>query len=52
MINRFRSKTLGLEPLSLLSGPGITDRLRIPWTYCVSPSLIPKPQDWMNHIGS
>ncbi|KAF8589708.1 glycosyltransferase family 1 protein [Ramaria rubella] len=50
VINRFRSKTLGLEPLSLLSGPGITDRLRVPWTYCVSPSLVPKPQDWMNHI--
>ncbi|KAG8695793.1 hypothetical protein FRC09_008927 [Ceratobasidium sp. 395] len=30
--------------------PGITDRLRIPWTYCMSPALVPKPDDWTNHI--
>ncbi|KAG8896572.1 hypothetical protein FRB99_008829 [Tulasnella sp. 403] len=50
VINRYRTKTLGLEPLSLTSGPSVTDRLKIPWTYCFSPSLIPKPKDWMNHI--
>ncbi|KAG8861244.1 hypothetical protein FRB96_003194 [Tulasnella sp. 330] len=50
IINRFRSKTLGLGPLTLRSGPGVTDRLKIPWTYCFSPSLIPQPKDWVNHI--
>ncbi|KAG8891755.1 hypothetical protein FRB99_003383, partial [Tulasnella sp. 403] len=52
VINRFRNKTLGLNQLSLTSGPSVTDRLKIPWTYCFSPSLIPKPKDWMNHIGT
>lgn len=50
--NRFRGKTLGLPPLSLTSGPGLVDRLKIPWTYCLSPSLVPKPTDWKNHIGA
>lgn len=51
MINRFRQKTLGLEPLSLLYAPGLLGRLRIPETYCWSPALIPKPRDWGNHIS-
>ncbi|KAG8808953.1 hypothetical protein FRC17_003685, partial [Serendipita sp. 399] len=50
VINKFRRKSLGLEPLSIRSGPGIVDRLKIPWTYCFSPSLVPKPSDWKNHI--
>lgn len=51
IINHFRTKTLGLKPLNLRSGPGLTDRLRIPWAYCMSPALVPKPDDWTNHIG-
>ncbi|KAB5595196.1 Sterol 3-beta-glucosyltransferase UGT80A2 [Ceratobasidium theobromae] len=50
IINHFRTKTLGLKPLNLRSGPGLTDRLRIPWAYCMSPALVPKPDDWTNHI--
>ncbi|KAG8809795.1 hypothetical protein FRC19_004968, partial [Serendipita sp. 401] len=50
VINTFRRKSLGLEPLSVRSGPGIVDRLKVPWTYCFSPSLVPKPIDWKNHI--
>ncbi|QRW00852.1 glycosyltransferase family 1 protein [Ceratobasidium sp. AG-Ba] len=50
VINNFRTSTLGLKPLSFHSGPGVTDRLRIPWTYCMSPALVPKPDDWTNHI--
>lgn len=50
VINHFRKRTLGLEPLSIRSGPGIVDRLKVPWTYCFSPSLVPKPPDWKNHI--
>ncbi|CAE6434741.1 unnamed protein product [Rhizoctonia solani] len=50
VINGFRAKTLGLKPLSLRSGAGLVDRLRIPWTYCMSPALVPKPDDWTNHI--
>lgn len=51
IINKFRSKSLGLDPLSIRSGPGIVDRLKVPSTYCFSPSVVPKPLDWKNHIG-
>ncbi|KAL7411250.1 hypothetical protein BDY24DRAFT_397194 [Mrakia frigida] len=44
--NSFRKKVLGLEPLSALSGPSVVDRLKLPWTYCWSQGLIPKPSDW------
>ncbi|KAI1138122.1 glycosyltransferase family 1 protein [Hypoxylon sp. FL0543] len=50
VINRFRTKVLDLEPLSLLWAPAILSRLRIPFTYCWSPALIPKPNDWGQHI--
>ncbi|KAK8035092.1 Sterol 3-beta-glucosyltransferase UGT80B1 [Apiospora rasikravindrae] len=45
VINRFRTKVLDLDPLSLIWAPGVLTRLRIP-----SPALIPKPNDWGNHI--
>ena len=50
VINRFREKSLGLEPVSIMWAPGMTSRLRIPYTYCWSPALIPKPRDWGNYI--
>lgn len=51
LINRFRQKSLGLEPISLVWAPGMLQRLRIPHTYCWSPALIPKPKDWGRHIS-
>ena len=51
MINRFRVYDLGLEPISLIWAPGMLHRLRIPWTYCWSPALIPKPKDWLHNIS-
>ena len=50
LINKFRERTLHLEPVSIIWAPGMLARLRIPWTYCWSPALIPKPKDWSNHI--
>ncbi|KAF8191604.1 glycosyltransferase family 1 protein [Mycena galopus ATCC 62051] len=50
LVNSFRTRTLGLEPLSLRAGPGLVDRVKIPWTYCMSPALVPKPDDWKNYI--
>ncbi|KAJ2978663.1 hypothetical protein NUW58_g7429 [Xylaria curta] len=50
VINRFRTKVLDLDPLALIWAPGVLTRLRIPYTYCWSPALIPKPNDWGNHI--
>ena len=46
LVNRFRVKSLGLEPISTLWAPGQLFRLRVPYTYLWSPDLIPKPSDW------
>ncbi|KAL4982108.1 UDP-Glycosyltransferase/glycogen phosphorylase [Aspergillus falconensis] len=51
IINRFRVKCLGLDPVSTIWAPGMLQRLRIPHTYCWSPALIPKPNDWGSHIS-
>jgi len=51
VINAWRVKDLDLEPLSSSSGPEIVEILRIPYTYCWSPSLVPKPRDWGHNIG-
>jgi UDP:flavonoid glycosyltransferase YjiC (YdhE family) len=51
VINRFRERSLGLEPISLMAAPGLLQRLRIPFTYCWSPALIPKPKDWGANIN-
>jgi hypothetical protein len=50
VINKFRD-TLDLEPVPLSEGPGLVKTLGIPFTYCWSPSLIPKPRDWPEFIG-
>lgn len=52
IINKFRTSKLGLSPLNVWSGPGYVDRLKVPWTYCMSPALVPKPDDWKTHIGT
>lgn len=39
IINRFRENTLGLEPVSIMSAPGMIPRLQIPQTYCWCVSL-------------
>lgn len=46
LVNLFRVKTLGLEPVSTLWAPGQLFRLKVPHTYLWSPGLVPKPQDW------
>ncbi|KAI1669637.1 glucosyl/glucuronosyl transferase [Pyrenophora tritici-repentis] len=51
IINRFRVKCLGLDPVSRIWGPGMLERLKIPHTYCWSPALIPKPKDWGSYIS-
>lgn len=50
IINRFRERALGLDPISMIWSPGMLTRLRVPFTYCWSPALIPKPKDWAQHI--
>lgn len=51
VINRFRARCLGLDPVSLIWAPGMIQRLKVPHTYCWSPALIPKPRDWGSHIS-
>ncbi|KAG4440404.1 hypothetical protein IFR05_004097 [Cadophora sp. M221] len=46
LVNNFRVKTLGLEPVSTLWAPGQLYRLKVPFTYLWSPGLVPKPKDW------
>ncbi|KAH8178470.1 sterol 3-beta-glucosyltransferase UGT80A2 [Sarocladium implicatum] len=49
VVNTWRN-TLGLEPLAFTEGPLLPETLRVPFTYCWSPSLVPKPNDWGQHI--
>jgi UDP:flavonoid glycosyltransferase YjiC (YdhE family) len=46
LINKFRVKTLNLEPVSTLWAPGQLSRLKVATTYLWSPALVPKPADW------
>ncbi|KAK5169307.1 hypothetical protein LTR04_005694 [Oleoguttula sp. CCFEE 6159] len=46
LVNKFRVKSLGLEPLTGLWAPGQMYRLGVPYTYMWSPTLVPKPKDW------
>ncbi|KMU78035.1 UDP-glucose,sterol transferase [Coccidioides immitis RMSCC 3703] len=50
IINRFRERSLGLEPISVMWAPGMIPRLRVPYTYCWSSALLPKPRDWGPNI--
>ncbi|KAJ6025255.1 UDP-glucosesterol transferase [Penicillium canescens] len=50
LINHFRKKELGLDPLDAIRAPSMIHRLQIPYTYLWSPSLLPKPRDWSNNI--
>ncbi|CAE6440349.1 unnamed protein product [Rhizoctonia solani] len=49
-INKFRTKRLGLEHLSTQSAVGLTERASVPWTYFISPTIIPKPADWVSNV--
>lgn len=46
IVNHFRVKRLGLEPMSTLWAPGQLFRLKVPHTYLWSPGLVAKPADW------
>ncbi|KAI1123670.1 sterol glucosyltransferase [Nemania abortiva] len=49
IINDWRN-SIDLEPVPLTEGPNLAETLKIPFTYCWSPSLIPKPFDWPEYI--
>ena len=50
IINNFRKKTLGLSTLTVGQATRLILDEPVPFTYCWSPSLVPKPRDWSTHI--
>ncbi|KAG9511931.1 glycosyltransferase family 1 protein, partial [Aureobasidium melanogenum] len=50
LVNDFRENTLALDPLHAAWGHRLLPQLKVPFTYCWSPALIPKPSDWGSHI--
>ncbi|KAF9767666.1 hypothetical protein IL306_015126 [Fusarium sp. DS 682] len=50
VINSWRVNDLHLEPLAATVGPDIVEIMKVPYTYCWSPALVPKPADWGDSI--
>lgn len=50
VINEFRQESLGLEEVPVTEGPFLAETFKIPYTYCWSPALVPKPSDWGDHL--
>ncbi|KAF5712393.1 sterol glucosyltransferase [Fusarium mundagurra] len=50
VINAWRVKDLHLDPLAAAVGPDIVGLMKVPYTYCWSPALVPKPGDWGDSI--
>ncbi|KAH7140060.1 hypothetical protein B0J13DRAFT_639354, partial [Dactylonectria estremocensis] len=51
LINKLRTQVLRLDPISPMWGYQLLSRLRVPYSYLWSQSLIPKPFDWAPHIN-
>ncbi|KAJ3453343.1 hypothetical protein MRS44_017590 [Fusarium solani] len=51
LINKFRIQILRLDSISPMWGYQLLTRLRVPYSYLWSQSLIPKPSDWGSHIN-
>lgn len=50
MVNKWRGR-IDLEQVAMFDGPMLAEALKVPFTYCWSPALVPKPKDWGPHIG-
>ncbi len=50
LVNAFREKTLGLEPLELAHGTSLLDDAEVPMTYLFPDSLVPRPPDWGPYV--
>ena len=48
-MNDFR-KGIDLPAIPFSEGPTLATSLNIPFTYCWSPALVPKPAEWPPHI--
>ncbi|GAB7359677.1 hypothetical protein MBLNU230_g6855t1 [Neophaeotheca triangularis] len=49
VVNHWRRR-IGLEPVPNTEGPVLASTLNVPFTYCWSPALVPRPRDWPAHI--
>ncbi|CAI7581566.1 unnamed protein product [Penicillium bialowiezense] len=49
VINDWR-RSIDLEQISATEGPRLAETLKVPFTYCWSPTLMPKPADWPGHL--
>ncbi|KAJ7768348.1 hypothetical protein B0H16DRAFT_1785284 [Mycena metata] len=49
IMNKWR-ESLDLQPVPMSEGPSLLDTQKIPFTFCWSPALVPKPDDWGSHI--
>ncbi|KAF5858188.1 hypothetical protein ETB97_004690 [Aspergillus alliaceus] len=49
VINNWR-ETIDLERVPVTEGPNLVQTLKVPFTYCWSPALVPKPKDWPSYI--
>jgi UDP:flavonoid glycosyltransferase YjiC (YdhE family) len=49
VVNDWRA-TLDLEEVTMFDGPSLANSLKVPFTYCWSPALVPKPADWPSYI--
>ncbi|KAI1126478.1 UDP-glucose,sterol transferase [Nemania abortiva] len=50
IVNHWRVETLDLQAVPSTEGPHLIETLKVPFTYCWSPSLVAKPADWGDHI--
>ncbi|KAI9163417.1 Sterol 3-beta-glucosyltransferase UGT80B1 [Paramyrothecium foliicola] len=49
VINKWR-RSIDLEDVPMFDAPLLAQTLRIPFTYCWSAALVPKPTDWPSYI--
>jgi len=50
LVDGFRTRTLGLQPLAVTDGAALLDDHEVPFTYLWPASLVPKPKEWGPHI--
>ncbi|KAI1393363.1 UDP-glucose,sterol transferase [Hypoxylon trugodes] len=50
LVNDWRDQTLSLEPIPTTEGCRLLETLKVPFSYCWSPGLIPRPSDWDSSI--
>ncbi|KAJ6006146.1 hypothetical protein N7451_004090 [Penicillium sp. IBT 35674x] len=50
LINMWRREVLDLDAILATEGPNMVETLQVPFLYCWSSALVPKPQDWGSHI--